>query len=93
MEFVCLAVFALLIVGAVCQPFVVWLHVSRRKKAEAAYQRMLVRLRADPQNADLRRITLAVGREYCRACRTLRGVTAFVELRLRNDIEAACGGR
>lgn len=79
MDILCILIF---VIGAVASVVaLVWIIIafmltgrlsipqSKKQKAEGAYKRMLERLREDPTNAHLRRITLSLGRDYCKACR------------------------
>lgn len=72
----------------------IWVNAQEKAKKEAreAYQRSLTNLKADPQNADLRQQTLALGRAYSNLMRDKKGQTVFDEIALMNDINAACAG-
>lgn len=85
---------AWLIVLGVVAIFVWWGWQMEKSKADAreAYQRALVRLKADPRNPDLRQQTLALGRTYSNLMRDKKGRTIFDEVALMNDINAACAG-
>ena len=62
------------------------------KQARARYQASLAALKRDPNNADLKQATLALGRAYSQLTRDKKGVTLFDEVALMNDINAACAG-
>ena len=58
--------------------------------AKQAYLESLGELRLDPHNPDLRETCLALGREYAKAARKMKGIALFDEVALMNDINAAC---
>jgi hypothetical protein len=60
--------------------------------ARDAYHNSLIKLKANPTNADLRQTTLRLGRTYSNLTRNKKGVTIFDEVALSNDISAACAG-
>lgn len=62
------------------------------KQARARYEASLAALKRDPNNADLKQATLALGRAYSQLTRDKKGVTLFDEVALMNDINAACAG-
>jgi len=61
-------------------------------EARDAYHNSLIRLKKDPTNADVRQMTLQLGRTYSNLTRNKKGVTVFDEVALSNDISAACAG-
>jgi hypothetical protein len=74
------------------------LYVDAKKKDKAlaaardAYHNSLIKLKANPTNANLRQLTLQLGRTYSNLTRNKKGVTIFDEVALSNDISAACAG-
>jgi hypothetical protein len=60
--------------------------------ARDAYHNSLTKLKANPTNANLRQVTLGLGRTYSHLGRNKKGVTIFDEVALSNDISAACAG-
>ena len=66
--------------------------VKALDNAKQDYQDSLSKLKAAPTNADLRQITLHLGRTYSNLTRNKKGVTLFDEVALMNDINAACAG-
>jgi len=61
-------------------------------EAKDKYQEALKQLKNNPVDASLREITLELGRIYSDLIRNDSGVTAFDEIALMNDINAACAG-
>jgi hypothetical protein len=61
-------------------------------EAQTKYQESLKKLKNNPTDASLREITLGLGRIYSDLLRNETGVTAFDEIALMNDINAACAG-
>ena len=61
-------------------------------EAEINYQNTLQNLKKDPTNANLKGVTLELGRIYSNLTRNETGVTIFDEIALMNDINAACAG-
>ncbi len=82
------------------------LHVNAKQKAERLkqqrvemekasdnYYKSLKDLKLNPTNADLKQLALELGRIYSEMTRQLQGVygiTLFDEIKLMNDINAAC---
>ena len=72
--------------------------IGNKKRAEAlenarqAYHQSLERLKQNPTDANLRQMTLGLGRSYSNLTRNRKGVTIFDEVALMNDINAACAG-
>lgn len=63
-----------------------------KRQAKEAYETALGELKHDPNNSDLRQLTLALGRTYSNLMRDKKGHTVFDEVALMNDINAACAG-
>lgn len=63
---------------------------ARLKAAETSYRDSLQKLKRDPNNPDLREMTLERGRKYSNMARDNKGHTIFDEMALMNDINAAC---
>ena len=61
-------------------------------EAKIKYQVSLEDLKNSPTNINSREKTLELGRLYSNLTNNLTGVTAFNELALMNDINAACAG-
>lgn len=61
-------------------------------ESKTDYQKALQNLKSNPTNANLRLITLELGRIYSNLTREETGVTIFDEIALMNDINAACAG-
>ncbi len=59
-------------------------------EAKINYQAILEKLKANPTNPEIREKTLELGRLYVNYARGETGVTAFDELAMMNDINAAC---
>lgn len=81
------------VVIAIVLGVVVYLAVSAdraKKAARAAYLSSLAELKSQPNNADLKQKTLALGRRYSALTRDKKGHTLFDEVALMNDINAAC---
>lgn len=57
--------------------------------ARDAYDTSIMRLKADPTNADLKQQAVAAGRAYSNLTRQQQGVTIYDEMALMNDINAA----
>lgn len=66
--------------------------VVQQGKAQVrkAYQESLQKLKHDPNNPDLRELTLKIGRQYADLTRNSDGRSVFDEVALMNDINAAC---
>jgi hypothetical protein len=62
------------------------------KRAYDDYQAALIRLKADPTNADHKQYALQAGRSYSAWTREQKAVTIFDEMALANDIAAATAG-
>jgi hypothetical protein len=62
-----------------------------KRRAKREYYRSLLALRFDPTNPELRKKTIALGREYLRLGGAWRGARRFDEAALGSDINAACG--
>ncbi len=64
------------------------------EQASDEYFNSLEKLKSDPNNADLRQYTLALGRKYSELSRRLNtgtgSITVYDEVALLNDINAAC---
>lgn len=81
------------IIGLIVLGLIIWYFVAkaeRLEKARKAYLSSLERLKKDPTNADLRQMTLSLGRAYSNLTRDKKGVSLFDEVALSNDIGAAC---
>ena len=63
---------------------------KRQENARHQYHMCLSSLKKEPDNADLRQRTLAMGRIYSFLLRDAKGNTLFDEIALMNDITAAC---
>ncbi len=61
-----------------------------KKLTRKAYQDALHKLKSDPNNPDLREMTLQLGRKYAALMRDSKGHSVFDEVALMNDINAAC---
>lgn len=60
------------------------------QRAKTAYLESLEALKRDPHNPELREFALVLGRKYVAAAQKVSSLTAFDELSLMNDINAAC---
>ena len=88
--------------GLICPGFLVLLvailvlyFIEKGKRREAAYKAYragLANLTDDPNNPELRKRVLRLGREYSELMRGELGRTTFDEIALKNDIDAACAG-
>jgi hypothetical protein len=58
--------------------------------ARAVYRRSLAQLQANPVDPNLRQQALTLGRRYSYLMRNKKGITMFDEMKLMNDINAAC---
>jgi Short C-terminal domain len=71
-------------------------EVERKKKAleaaRKAYQESLAKLKAAPNDADVKQRTLELGRYYSALTRQDKNVTVYDEVALGNDINAATAG-
>ena len=70
---------------------------AERKKnaleaARTAYQQALAKLKAMPNDADVKQRTLELGRYFSSLTREQKGVTVYDEMALMNDISAATAG-
>jgi len=64
--------------------------IERLRIAKENYENSLYELKKDPANADLKQVTLELGRSYSSLTRDNNGVTTVDEVALMNDINAAC---
>jgi hypothetical protein len=82
-----IVVVVLFVIGAI------YSGIQKEKAKEAArraYVESLEKLKAAPNNADIKQNTLALGRHYSNLTRDKKGNTIFDEVALMNDINAAC---
>jgi hypothetical protein len=89
MEFLCPAIFVILVIAGIAAAIQ---GANKLEAAKKAYQKSLSRLRHDPNNAVLRKNALGLGRVYSNLTRNKKGVSLFDEVALKNDIDAACAG-
>jgi len=86
-------IFVILIIAGIV---VWWLYAKGKKsmlgKAKKAYRDALDQLKQSPTDPNCRERALELGRAYADLTRDLKGVTAFDEMALKNDIDAACAG-
>jgi hypothetical protein len=69
--------------------YLIWQGFQQEDKKHR-YQVALEKLKRDPNNPDMRQLTLALGRIYSESIRNSKGRTVFDEIALKNDIDAAC---
>ena len=65
-------------------------RIEQRRLTKLDYEFLLNGLELHPNNPQIRRRCLEVGREYARMCREGGLETTFDELAIKNDIDAAC---
>jgi hypothetical protein len=65
--------------------------IMRRNRAGREYRDALERLKAEPDNPELKRETLALGTRYADLSKTAFGRSAFDEIRLENDMNSVSG--
>ena len=73
-----------------------WFYASAQsnaiKAARAAYIEALVKLKSSPSSSDLKSVALNRGRYYLNLANANKGLTAYNEVALANDIAAATAG-
>jgi hypothetical protein len=89
---VLLVIVVVLMVGSIIVTHDRKLAAEELEEARQEYQRSLTKLKSNPTNADLRQMTLQLGRIYSNLTRDKKGVTVYDEVALLNDINAACAG-
>lgn len=89
MGYLCVGVIILALIGGF---FGAINQQKQMRAALQAYQACLARLKAEPNNPELRQQTLQLGRVYSNLTRDKKGVTVYDEVALKNDIDAACAG-
>lgn len=89
MGYVCVGIAILVVVAAIIAAIN---HQNALAAALAAYRNCLERLKADPNNPELRQEALQLGRAYSNLTRNKEGITVYDEVALKNDIDAACAG-
>lgn len=83
--------FWLIILGAAFIGIMIGVGKQKLKEnAKRAYQDSLANLKSDPANANFRKNTLELRRNYLNLLRDSKGNTIFDEVALMNDISAAC---
>lgn len=87
---VLLVIVVVLMIGSIIVTHDRKLAAEEISEAGQEYQRSLATLRSNPTNADLRQMTLQLGRIYSNLTRDKKGVTVYDEVALMNDINAAC---
>ncbi len=86
---IAVAALAILIVGGFVAVFII--EAQNRRRAWQRYEFSLEALRRDPTNAAIRQRAVELGRLAMSSGRNGEGIE-YDELRIRNDIDAACAG-
>lgn len=68
---------------------IAWAGVQQVRDAKRLYERSLASLKENPTDPDLRQRTLMFGRAYSNLTRNKKGVPAYDDVALANDISAA----